>query len=172
MQHNFTGIEAVSEWLDLHEHEHGQAQDEDYNPESLALTPNDWIACNGEEDETWVVEATDWLNNGSSVSQPVACDLTTRAVVAPPSTEASSSDSSSDVYSPEDEIVQGLPGMVSAVDLAPTSRLQQSQNDTNGTRGSIRPRVDDDGAEFKFPERKRPRLEPCKYLVLRSFSLR
>jgi hypothetical protein len=160
MQHNFTGIGAVSEWLDLHEHV--QAQNEDYNPESLALTPNDWIACDGEEDDTWVVEAADWLNNGSNVSQPMACDVVRRAVT-PPSTEASTSDSSSDMYSPEDEmtIATGSPGMVSAVALAPTVRANQLQNAAPMPTGTTRSRNDEGEVDLQFPERKRPRLEPC-----------
>jgi hypothetical protein len=162
MQHNFTGIEAVSEWLNLHEREHVQAQDEDHNPESLALTPNDWIACNGEEDETWVVEAADWLNNGSSVSQPMACDVVRRAVT-PPSTETSSSDFSSDMYSPEDEMIvaRGSPGMVSAVRLEPPAGTNQSQGAAPMPTGTVRSRTDEGEPDFQFPERKRPRLEPC-----------
>ena len=46
---NFAGLKFVSDWLELPE------ESEEYYPESNALSPEDWIACNGQEDSTWVV---------------------------------------------------------------------------------------------------------------------
>jgi hypothetical protein len=148
-----TGLASITEWLDLPE------ESEDYHPEDNALTPEEWIACDGQEDATWVVGEPDWLGEGTKQIEVVSGDLSR------PESSSSSGDSTtsiSDVTSPHDtntnlELPQGqtedhslpidIPDRTVPLGLGPI-------------RGVVRRR--DSEEEIPLPERKRPRLERCK----------
>ena len=144
------GLASISEWLDLPE------QSEGYHPEDNALTPEEWVACDGQEDATWVVGDPDWLEEGTKQIEVVSGGLSR------PESSSSSGDSTtsiSDVTSPHDtntnlELPQGqtedhsLP--IDIPDKTAPFHL-------NTMRGVIRRR--DSEEEIQLPERKRPRLE-------------
>jgi hypothetical protein len=148
-----TGLAPISEWLDLPE------QSDGYHPEDNALTPEDWIACDGQEDATWVVGEPDWLEEGTKQIEVVPGSLSR------PESSSSSGNSTtslSDVTSPHDtntnlELPQGQTEDQSlAIDI-PGKTVQLY---LNPMRGVIRHR--DSEEETQLPERKRPRLERCK----------
>lgn len=66
-QHSARALESISEWLELNRGNYQQEND-NFNVETLALTPEEWLACNGGEDDAWVVGAPDWMNEGNGIS--------------------------------------------------------------------------------------------------------
>jgi hypothetical protein len=147
------GLASISEWLDLPE------QSEGYHPEDNALTPEEWIACDGQEDVTWVVGEPDWLEEGTKQIEVVPGDLSR------PESSSSSGDSTtsiSDLTSPHDantnlELPQGqTEDHTLPIDI-PDRTVPLG---LNPMRGVIKRRAS--GEDIPPPERKRPRLERCK----------
>jgi hypothetical protein len=148
-----TGLASISEWLDLPE------GSEEYHPEDNALTPEEWIACDGQEDATWVVGEPDWLEEGTKHMEAVPGGLS-----GPESSSSSgnSTTSLSDVTSPHDtstnlELPQDQTEDYSLPIDIPDKTVPLY---LNPMRGVIRRR--DSEEEIQLPERKRPRLERRK----------
>lgn len=147
------GLASISEWLDLPE------QSEGYHAEDNALTPEEWVACDGQEDATWVVGEPDWLEEGTKQIEVVSGDLSR-----PESSSSSSNSTTSnfDVTSPHDTNTNlELPqGQTEDHSLPMDIPERTGPLSLNRMRGVIRRR--DSEEEISLPERKRPRLERCK----------
>lgn len=161
-QHDFTGLDSISEWLRLNRHNE-ETEEDDYHPEALAFTADDWIACDGAEDGSWVVGAPDWLNESTE-----GITSSVREVIATPhNTESTSdSDTSSDMYSPSD-VGSDKGGSSAFIGLATKQNVIPSAEGLP-PRGIVRRQSDCSEVEFKMPERKRPRLDPCKSCMIDS----
>jgi hypothetical protein len=143
---NINGLASISEWLELPE------QSEECHAESNALTPDDWIALDGQEDSTWVVGEPDWLEEATQNAEPVpGGPLETESSSCSTDTTASLAD----LYSPQDTLADPEESHEQAVErtlsLYPPS-----------PRGVVRRR--DSEEELQLPERKRPRLGRCMSL--------
>ena len=147
------GLASISEWLDLPE------QSEGFHPEDNALTPEEWIACDGQEDATWVVGEPDWLEEGTKHIEVVPSDLSRPKSS---SSSGSSTTSLSDVTSPHDMNIDWELTQVQREDHSLPIDIPDKTIpfDLNPMRGVIRRR--DSEEEIPLPERKRPRLERCK----------
>jgi hypothetical protein len=148
-----TSLASISEWLDLPE------ESEEYHPEGNALTPEEWIACDGQEDATWVVGEPDWLEEGTKHIEVVPGDLSR-----PESSSFSgnSTTSLSDVTSPHDTNTNLEPPQDQTEDYSLPIDIpgRMVPPYLSPMRGVIRRR--DSEEEIQLPERKRPRLERCK----------
>jgi hypothetical protein len=151
-----TDLASISEWLEIPE------ESDDYHPESNALTPEDWIACNGQEDMTWVVGEPDWLEETTKNAEIVPGGLS-RAESA--SSSVDSTAYLSDLSSPEDTHVgpEQAHDQMPEYTFPPDAMEEPSSLSSNTTRGVVRRR--ESGDELQLPERKRPRLERCKQLA-------
>lgn len=150
------GLASISEWLDLPE------QSEGYHPEDNALTPEEWVACDGQEDATWVVGEPDWLEEGTKQIEAVPGDLSR------PESSSSSGDSTtsiSDFTSLHDTNTNLEHSQGQTEDHSPPIDIPDRTVPLglNPMRGVIRRR--DSEEEIPLPERKRPRLERCKSAI-------
>lgn len=147
-----TGLASITEWLDLPE------ENEEYHPEDNALTPEEWIACDGQEDATWVVGEPDWLEEGTKHTEVVPDDLSRSESnfssgnsTTSLSDVAFAHDTNTNLELPQDQMKEcSLP--IDILDKTAPFHLNP--------RGAIRRR--DGEEEIQLPERKRPRLERCK----------
>lgn len=153
---NFAGLKFVSDWLELPE------ESEEYYPESNALSPEDWIACNGQEDPTWVVGEPDWLEDGVGNADiiPAAC-LEAGSTSPLPDTASSPSDLSSPQGASEDAAYAQDPAS-EAIHASSITTDVIALPCAVPSRGMIRRRGIGDEEDSQAPERKRPRLERCK----------
>lgn len=151
----FAGLASISDWLQLPE------ESEEYYPESNALTPEDWIACDGQEDPTWVVGELEWLEEGTKNADIVPGRLLGTESIA---SSAESTVSLSDLSSPQDTTgdQEQSHDQTAEYTLPPGSPDRPESFCPPPTRGVIRRR--DSAEELQLPERKRPRLERCKRL--------
>lgn len=151
--HEFTGLASISEWLELSE------EIEECHAESNALTPEGWIACDGQEDPTWVVGEPDWLEEGTKNAE-----ITPGTLVEAESIPSSAdiTDSISDLSSPSETLAE----RTQPDDGAPETTQPLVSGDKSlslrppPTQCVIRKRSSEE--EIQLPERKRPRLEKCK----------
>lgn len=159
-QHSARALESISEWLELNRDNYQQEND-NFNVETLALTPEEWIACNGGEDDAWVVGAPDWVNEGNGIG---TMNIGAGRPISPCTGSTSESTGISDLYSPEDRDTDG------SAEAATTSRVGEvmppAEHKNVGPpspRGTVRRRSVGSVAECQLPERKRPRLDRCKF---------
>lgn len=151
-----TSLASISEWLEL------PGENEAHDPESNALTPEEWIACNGQEDTTWVVGEPDWLDEGTKNVDIVSGRLlglgstsSSDGSIVSPDYDSSSQDTDADFDQPQDQVAEHP--------LLPDVSNQPIQPGSNPLRGVIRRGDSED--EVQLPERKRPRLERCKQSI-------
>jgi hypothetical protein len=151
-----TSLASISEWLET------PGESDAYHPESNALTPEDWIACNGQEDTTWVVGEPDWLEETTKNAEIVP-DSFSRPESIPSSVDSTAclSDlSSSQGTNTDPELpLNQMPDYTLPSDAMDKPDLLC----LNPTRGVVRRR--ESGEESQLPERKRPCLERCKRLT-------
>lgn len=149
-------LAPISEWLEI------PGADDDYHPESNALTPEDWIACDGQEDTTWVVGEPDWLEETIKNAEIVPGRLSRAESI---SSSVGSTAYHSDLSSPQDTHAdpEQAHDQMPQYTFPPDATEKPSSLCPNSTRGVVRRR--ESGEELQLPERKRPRLERCKRLA-------
>lgn len=144
----FAGLASISDWLEL------SLAREEYHPEGNALTPEDWIACNGQEDSTWVVGEPDWLEEVTAGAEIISgAPSKAESIASPADVVGSISDLSSPQDTLEEDVEASHPTHLPAADVS--AALCPPPN-----RGVVRRRGSDE--ELQLPERKRPRLERRK----------
>lgn len=146
-------LASISDWLEI------SGGDEIHHPESNALTPEDWIACDGKEDTTWVVGEPDWLEEGTKDVDIIPGRLSRAESV---SSSTDSTTSLSDLSCSQDTNVSSeQPHDQIAEPACPSGALNEPNSlGPETTRGRVRRR--NSGEELQLPERKRPRLKRCR----------
>ncbi|KAM0718992.1 hypothetical protein Q7P37_004897 [Cladosporium fusiforme] len=151
--HEFAGLASISEWLELSE------QTEEYHAESNALTPEDWIACDGKEDPTWIVGELDWLEEDTKDPE-VITGRSLEAESVPSS--ANSNESISDLSSPPETLAEQTQSNAEASGstqplISGDKSMPLRPTTPQGVTRKRNSQSSDE--EFQLPERKRPRLE-------------
>lgn len=154
----FAGLASISDWLEL------SLAREEYHPEANALTPEDWIACNGQEDSTWVVGEPEWLEEVTAGAEIIS-GAPSRAESIPSPADVVAS--ISDLSSPQDTLEEksSADGEASHPTQPPAADVPLALCPPPN-RGVIRRRGSEE--ELQLPERKRPRLERRKRLELKD----
>lgn len=156
-QHSARALESISEWLELNRDSY-QQENNNFHVEALALTPDEWLACNGAEDDTWVVGEPDWVNQGHGVG---AMAISAERPTSTCTESTTDSTGTSDLYSPEDHDTDEATKAAETIRVGKVTPV--TEHDNADPRGTVRRRSISSVADCQLPERKRPCLDRCKF---------